>query len=134
VHIGYHGRHRHNGRSFFGAICYDNTEMKEFTFPYHSTHFHSNDFDLIVGDGTAAFAPNAQPYILLFKRVGDEFVGPRILAFHRSTFNDQHAHPHPRFTPDGRHVLHSSDLTGYANIYYVEVGDFFDLPELTGRK
>ena len=36
-----------------------------------------------------------------------------------------------RFTPDGKYVLYSSDLTGYSNMYLVEVGDFEDLPLLT---
>lgn len=32
---------------------------------------------------------------------------------------------------DGRYVLYSSDLSGYANIYMVEVGDVTDLLSLT---
>lgn len=129
VHIGYHGRPRKGaGKAFFGKIRWDNKEQVEFDFPYHSTHFHSNDLDMVVGDGTNAFG--GRPFIQLFKREGDGFVGPRLLAFHRSTFNDQHAHPHPRFSPDGKHVMYSSDLTGYSNIYWVAVGDFYDLPEL----
>jgi hypothetical protein len=70
-------------------------------------HFHSLDETLIVGDGTAAFVftptsasaeSPAQPYIQLFNRRpllawdGERYVGPKILAYHRSTFNDQHAH------------------------------------------
>ena len=138
--VGYHGRFRQNqGRQFYGYTKWDNTESCEFDFPFHCTHFASNDQDLIVGDGTAylphpACAGYSRPFIMLFKREGDHFVGPRILAFHRSTFNDQHAHPHPRFTPDGRYVMYSSDLTSYANIYLVEVGDFYDLPVLDADK
>ena len=77
---------------------------------------------------------DAQPYIQLFGRNGDGYDEARILAYHRSTFNDQHAHPHPRFTPDGRFVLYSSDLSRYANIYLVEVGDVSDLPRLSEVK
>ena len=62
--------------------------------------------------------------------VGPDGIGPKVLAYHRSTFNDQHAHCHPRFTPDGHHVLYTSDATSYSNIYLVEVGDFDDLPDL----
>lgn len=29
----------------------------------------------------------------------------------------QHTHPHPSFSPDGRHVIYTSDVTGYAQIY-----------------
>ena len=56
---------------------------------------------MIVGDGTAAFRTPAQPYIELFKRIGNEYVGPKVLAYHRSTLNDQHAHYHPRRAAEG---------------------------------
>ncbi|MBN1877674.1 MAG: PD40 domain-containing protein [Anaerolineae bacterium] len=135
-HIGYHGRPRdESGKHVFGHIKWDNTGWVEDLFPFHSTHFHSLDEKLIVGDGTAAFVftseSAARPYIQLFKWDGERYVGPRILAYHRSTFNDQHAHPHPRFTPDGKAILYSSDLTAYSNMYLVEIGEFEDLPELT---
>lgn len=129
--IGYHGRPRSGqGDHIFGWTRWDNSEHVEEHFPFHSTHFHSLDESLIVGDGTAAFRDRAQPYIQLFKWDGARYVGPRILAYHRSTFNDQHAHCHPRFTPDGRAVLYTSDLTAYSNMYLVEVGAFEELPEL----
>ena len=48
----------------------------------------------------------------------------------RGTFNNQHAHCHPRFTPDGKAVLYTSDLTAYSNMYLVEVGEFEELPDL----
>ena len=55
--------------------------------------------------------------------------------------NNQHAHCHPGFTPDreaspessgggGKAVLYTSDLTGYSNMYLVEVGEFGELPDL----
>jgi oligogalacturonide lyase len=131
-HIGYHGGPRAGtGEQVFGWVKWDNSERHEERFPFHSTHFHSLDERLIVGDGTAAFAHQAQPFIQLFRRDGEGYVGPKLLAYHRSSFNDQHAHPHPRFTPDGRAVLYTSDLTGYSNLYRVEIGDFDDLPDLT---
>jgi oligogalacturonide lyase len=33
----------------------------------------------------------------------------------------QHTHPHPRFSPDGKRVVFSSDRTGFAQIYEVEL-------------
>jgi oligogalacturonide lyase len=135
IHIGYHGRPRdESGQHVFGHIKWDNSEWVEDHFPFRSTHFHSLDETLIVGDGTAAFVfssdSQARPYIQLFKWDGERYVGPKILAFHRSTFNDQHAHCHPRFTPDGKAVLYTSDLTSYSNMYLVEVGDLNELPDL----
>jgi oligogalacturonide lyase len=136
-HLGYHGFPREDRQSehVFGYLNWDNSEHVEVRFPYRSTHFCSLDEQLIAGDGTPgavfSFQGVAQPFIQLFKWNGEEYIGPRILAYHRSTFNNQHAHPHPRFTPDGRYVLYSSDLTDYSNMYLVEVGDFDELPELT---
>jgi len=135
VTVGYHGRSRRDpGKHVFGHCKWDNSELVEDNFPFHSTHFHSLDETLIVGDGTPAFVfdrdSQARPYIQLFKWDGERYVGPKILAYHRSTFNDQHAHCHPRFTPDGERVLYTSDLTAYSNLYLVEVGDFDQLPDL----
>jgi oligogalacturonide lyase len=136
-YMGYHGRPRGDeGDHIFGWVRWDDTDRHEVRFPFSSTHFHSLDEKLIVGDGTAAFVftsdSPARPYIQLFKWDEDreEFVGPRILAYHRSTFNNQHAHPHPRFTPDGKAIIYNSDLTSYSNIYKAEIGDFKTLPPL----
>jgi oligogalacturonide lyase len=131
-HIGYHGRPRDGkGNHVFGLLKYDNTNHREVNFPFHSTHFHSLDEHMMVGDGTRWGAAHAKPFIQLFKWNGEKYIGPKILSYHRSTFNDQHAHCHPRFTPDGKAVLYSSDLTSYSNMYLVEIGDFDALPDLT---
>ena len=130
--IGYHGRPRdNNGEHVFGHIKWNNEDHVEVRFPFHSTHFQSFDHTMMVGDGTNCFASNAKPYIQLFRWDGEQYVGPKILSYHRSTFNDQYAHCHPRFTPDGKYVLYSTDLTSYANMYLVEVGEFDTLPDLT---
>ena len=89
LHIGYHGRSRvEGGQHVFGHIRWDNEEWVEDHFPYDSTHFHSLDEGLIVGDGTPAFVftseSEARPYIQLFKWDGERYVGPKILAYHRS--------------------------------------------------
>ena len=34
----------------------------------------------------------------------------------------QHTHPHPRFSPDGTRVVFTSDRTGHAQVYEVELG------------
>ena len=130
--IGYHGHPRSGkGDHVFGHIKWDNSEHTEVRFPFHSWHFHSINEELIVGDGTATRQAANQPFIQLFKFNGENYTGPKILAMHRSTFNHQHAHCHPRFTPDGKAVLYSSDLTGYANMYLVEFDNYALLPDLT---
>ncbi len=35
----------------------------------------------------------------------------------------QHTHPHPCFSPDGRSVVFTSDVSGFAQVYEVEVPD-----------
>ncbi|MCA9893018.1 MAG: PD40 domain-containing protein [Anaerolineae bacterium] len=131
-HIGYHGRPRDGkGDHVFGYVRWDNSEKVEVRFPFHSFHFASNGHQMIVGDGTRVFSHPDEPFIQLFKWDGERYIGPRVLTMHRSTFNGQHAHCHPRFTPDDKQVLYTSDLTGYSNMYLVEVGDFEDLPLLT---
>lgn len=137
--IGYHGRPRSGkGEHIFGFRKWDDSDAIEARFPFSSTHFHSLDETMIVGDGTPAFVftsdSPARPYIQLFKWDGVRYVGPRILAYHRSTFNNQHAHPHPRFTPDGSAILYNSDLTSYSNIYKAEIGDFDSLPMLEDKR
>ncbi|MCA9836589.1 MAG: PD40 domain-containing protein [Trueperaceae bacterium] len=134
--IGYHGFPRdRNGDHIYGHIKWDNSDHVEVSFPYRSTHFCSQNEKLIAGDGSPAAVfshqGEAQPFIQLFNWDGEKYAGPRVLAYHRSTFNDQHAHCHPRFTPDGKYVMYASDLTKYANIYLVEVGNIDELPFLS---
>jgi oligogalacturonide lyase len=35
----------------------------------------------------------------------------------------QHTHPHPNFSPDGKFVVFTSDKSGFAQVYEVEVGE-----------
>jgi len=35
----------------------------------------------------------------------------------------QHTHPHPSFSPDGRFVVYTSDISGHSQIYEVELGE-----------
>ena len=70
------------------------------------------------------------PYILLYPREGDGHGAARILAYQGSTFHVNAAHCHPHITPDSEHVMYTSDTTGYANIYLVEIGDVGELLEL----
>jgi oligogalacturonide lyase len=38
-----------------------------------------------------------------------------------SVYAPQHTHPHPSFSPDSRLALYTSDHTGYAQLYEVEL-------------
>ena len=40
----------------------------------------------------------------------------------------QHTHPHPSFSPDGKHIVFTSDRTGYAQIYEATIGNIHKSP------
>jgi oligogalacturonide lyase len=120
-HIGYHGYYA-NGEAFYGRIRYDNSDLVEAPFPGGSNHFHSNDLNLIVGDGD-----RQHPHLLLWRFTNGEFEGPRRVLTHRGTFQVQQLHVHPRFSPDGKHILYTSDPTGYGQLFLAETPDFDSL-------
>ena len=125
VTIGYHGKR--DTIAFYGFIRYDNTAAVEVPFPHDSNHFHSNTPDLIVADGPQR---GLTPYVLLCRFDGRQFEGPRVLCVHRGSRHIQHLHIHPRFTPDGRHVLFTADPRGYGQLFLAEVPPFEELPTL----
>jgi oligogalacturonide lyase len=133
LHLGYHGwadatdylEHRPGAR-FFGRIRFEGTDALEVAFPYETGHVHSNDFSSIVGDGMGG-----RNVVRLWKWNRTSFDEPRVLCEHRSSFHIQKVHVHPRFSPDGRSVLFTSDRSGYGNLYYVPVPDLAALPLLS---
>ena len=68
------------------------------------------------------------PVVRLWKWNGSGFDGPRMLCEHRSSAHIQKVHVHPRFSPDGRSVVFTSDTSGYGNVYVVCVPSFESLP------
>jgi oligogalacturonide lyase len=92
-------------------------------FPFETGHIHSKDFELIVGDGTREGRT-----VRLWQWNGNGFDGPRVLCEHRSSFHIQEVHVHPRFDARRSHVVYTSDVSGYGNIYLAEVPEFDSLP------
>jgi oligogalacturonide lyase len=121
--IGFHG-HYSNGDAFYGAVRYDNSDHIEAPFPSGSTHFHSNDLHLIVGDGD-----RDNPYLFLWRFAEGRFEGRRPILTHRGTFQVQQLHVHPRFSPDGKQILFTADPSGYGQLYLIDTPDFDALPE-----
>jgi oligogalacturonide lyase len=119
--IGFHGS-RADGSTFLGHVRYDNTQLVEVDFSKHTGHIHSIDENLIVGDGGGV--------IKLWKWNGETYEGPRVLTEHKSSMQTQHSHPHPRFNKEGTQVLYTSDITGYCNVYLVDIPTFETLPLL----
>lgn len=119
--ISYHGR-KANGYKFFGQMRYDGAEQQEYAFPHNTGHIHSNDFQMIVGDGGKV--------VRLWRWNGSGFDGPKALCQHRSSMHIQQTHVHPRFSADGSHVVFTSDVSGYGNVYRVAIPDFDALPDI----
>ena len=69
--LGYHGASA-QGVPLYGSIRYDNSAQVEAPFPHGSTHFHSNDLSLIVGDGS-----REEPHLMLWRFRDGRFDGPR---------------------------------------------------------
>lgn len=119
--IGYHGRNK-DGSQFLGHARYDDTDRVEVNFPGKTGHIHSNTPALIVGDGGNV--------VRLWRWNGSGYDGPRALCRHDSSMKIQQLHVHPRFDPQGCYVVFTSDVSGYGDVYAVEVPDFAGLPEV----
>ena len=124
--IGYHGRR--GDTHLFGCLRWDNTHQVEYAFPHASTHFHSLDESLIVGDGG-----RADPYLLLWRLRDGRFEGPRRLLMHRASFHIQILHVHPRMWRggDGRiRIVYTADHNGYGNVFVADAPEFESLPQV----
>lgn len=126
--VGFHGHKALGGRQVhrFGVIGFDGGNHREWDFPHGSTHFHSLDETLLVGDGG-----RDEPHLLLWRLQGGGYEGPRILAWHRCSFHTQRQHAHPRMFRDaaGRtRVVFAADPNGYASVYIADVPEFESLP------
>ncbi len=122
--IGYHGRHL-DGREFFGHIRYDNTDRIEVGFEHIESrhgHFHSNDINMVVSDVSKT--------VNLWRWHGEDYGDGRALCSHDSSFKTQQLHVHPRFNADATQVVFTSDISGYGNVYLVDLVDFDSLPLL----
>ncbi|MFM9276678.1 oligogalacturonate lyase family protein [Paenibacillus jiagnxiensis] len=126
--IGYHG-FRLDGTNFFGSIRYDNTGMEETDFPFDTWHAHQDGGLQAVVDGKG----HVKTLSLWRKKVDGAYDGPRVLCELRCSFHSQKVHAHPRFSPQGDQILFTSDRTGYANVYLIELPEEIDMLPLQGE-
>ncbi|WP_235338440.1 oligogalacturonate lyase family protein [Paenibacillus wulumuqiensis] len=116
--IGYHGI-RSDGTSFWGSIRYDNSNRQEQPIPFAIWHAYLDSQQQTVTDGQA----EVQTLSLWRRSSNGAYDGPRILCELKCSFHSNKVHSHPIITPDGRRLFYTSDRTGYANIYMVELPD-----------
>ena len=54
--------------------------------------------------------------------IGEHWNGPLPYEYGPiAVYAPQHTHPHPSFSPDNHHIVYTSDKSGYAQIYEVEI-------------
>jgi oligogalacturonide lyase len=82
----------------------------------------SPDCKLWVGDIADVSIVGRPGDTLCLFTLGRGAVRPTPLCQHASTWRRRRSHPHPVFTPDGRHVVFSSDAGGRCDVYRVSVG------------
>jgi oligogalacturonide lyase len=63
----------------------------------------------------------------IIERVGQVWSPSRILCVHDTSRHSHHSHAHPRFSPDGRWVVFTSDRLGYSDVWMVEVPATLDV-------
>jgi len=119
-HIGYQCHdpksEDNSGNSWFGYVKYDGSGEIEADCKYPRNtpdHLHSNDDKIFVSDTGKS--------INIFRQENGKFIGPRPICMHDGSFFWGAHHPHPRLSPDGRHVIFNSTAAGYCNIYMVEI-------------
>jgi oligogalacturonide lyase len=103
-----------------GRLRFDNEDRHETSLSGRNGHIFSYDERMIVGDGGGV--------IRLWRYDGREYSLPRVLCRHGSTMRTQHAHPHPRFSPDGKYVVFTTDCSGHCNVYNATITEFDRLP------
>jgi oligogalacturonide lyase len=116
VHIGYHG-FRRDGTGFFGSCHVDGSDEEEVEFSFRNWHAYSHGPQVVVdgrGDVTV---------MVYWKKVNGVFTEPKVLCEHRCSFHSQNVHAHPRFSPNGKQMLFTSDKNGYGNLYLVDIPD-----------
>jgi len=110
------------GTTWFGYVKHDGTGETEATNCAHprSTpdHIHSLSDKIFCSDTGRS--------INIFKNDNGSFDGPRTLCMHDGAFFWGGHHPHPRITPNGKHVVYNSNSLGYCNIFMAEIPDDFD--------
>jgi oligogalacturonide lyase len=111
-HVGYQIG-KPDKRKYIGILDIATKEYKEY--PYaDDKHTECNSTGtMFVGDGMPKHAD-----ISIYTLEGGK-TKQKILYRHNSTYEDEEQHPHPRFSPDDKSVLFTTDRDGQSNIYII---------------
>lgn len=114
--VGFHARRiGDDSRHLLGFLRADGTLVHEGETELPTQHAQANSPDLMVLDGTRATGDR----LMLVRRTAKGWAPPRILCVHGTSRHHHFSHAHPRFSPDGRSVIYTSDRTGYSNVLRV---------------
>jgi len=115
IHVGYQVHVPDEPKSIGVADVIDGSYL-EYATPYSDSHTQANSRgDVFVGDGS-----EKEPYINLYKLADGKLTG-RHLWKHEGSFAQQYWHPHPRFSPDDKYVLFTSNRGGDGNVYLIKL-------------
>ncbi|KAF7598393.1 MAG: hypothetical protein CGU29_12805 [Candidatus Dactylopiibacterium carminicum] len=117
VHVGYHGNYpAPDRRAFIGVADIRDGSYREYVTPSGNGHTHANaQGTLFVGDGNTRM-PSINVYALR-----DGQLETRLQYRHDGSWAKQEWHPHPRFLPDGQHIVFTSNRAGDGNLYLLRL-------------
>lgn len=106
-------------------LDFDGANQERYYYPYLRPNHVSINREETLGVGDCAMLSadmeNSQRYLSLIEyNKADHRAEMALLCCH-DTSGRKSAHVHPVFTPDGTHIVYSSDKEGSLNIYMVEV-------------
>ena len=128
IHVGYQVTEPSSPKSIGVADVLDGSYV-EYPTPYSDSHTQANSTgDTFVGDGT-----EKEPYLNLYQLANGKLTG-RHLWKHEGSFAQQYWHPHPRFSPDDKFVLLTSNRGGDGNVYLIKLDTAKNQSDNSGRK
>lgn len=117
--IGYSARYifgEKKGKQYLGSCKYDGSDNFMIEAPIDAAHSQ------IFKDNKHWVADiNNGNYLTLWKFERDKFLSEQKLYKHESSWEGQPSHPHPRFSPNGKYILFSTDKTGSPQVYTVKI-------------
>lgn len=125
--VGYHARRvGDDSRHLIGfRRAADDVVVAEGEIDAPTQHAHGNSAERVVLDSVRSRGD----WLLLTERRGSGWSDTRILCAHDTSRHHHHSHAHPRFSPDGRWVVFTSDVMGYSDVWMAEApAELWGLP------